>query len=428
MGAACSVIIRYFPEHKTQKHGATAYFGFVLIIASLIAINDETSFPGLSALPVTFGTALLILFTPQQPLLMKLLANKAAVYIGKISYSTYLVHWPIVVYYNYAIMRVPTLLEQTGLVFASFGAGFLLYQLIENRFRLKALSSKEVKTTFVGTLVATLFVCVLGGVVHINEGFKDRFVVDNKNIKTTPHILSPKGNCFLSTKESFEIWNGKHCFIGDYDKEKKTTLLWGDSHINHLVFGINAHKERIQNNVIVFASAGCAPIFQEIPKSRPNCAGNNAHLSKILEQFNVTKVVLASNWQYAKTQGVDIFRLRETVEELYSRGLEVSIINQLPVYPVNNPLYLKLRLSNSSEKIHEWTIKPAKGKKEEKIIASIEFPPTVKVINPFDIFCKKSTCSIIKSANLMVKDAVHLSNAGSELMINSILSKDKDFF
>lgn len=428
LGALCSVLMSYVPEGKAQKCGAIAYFGLLLIITSFIFINEETSFPGVNAFPVTLGTALLILFARQQPLLMRILANKAVVFTGKISYSTYLVHWPIIVYYHYAIMRVPTLLEQSGLVFASFGAGFLFYQLIENKFRLKSLTSKEVKTTFLGTLVATFFVCILGGVVHINEGFKDRFVIDNKNIKPTANILPPEGNCFLSTKESFEIWNGKSCFIGNYDKEKKTTLLWGDSHINHLVFGINAHKERIESNIIVFASAGCAPIFQEIPKSRPNCARNNAHLAEILEQFNVSKVVLASNWQYAKTQGVNIFRLRETIEKLYSRGLEISIINQLPVYPVNNPQYLKLRLSYSTEEISEWAIKPAKGKKEEQIIASMELPALVKVVNPFDIFCNEGACSIIKENKLMVEDAVHLSNKGSELMIDRILSKDKDFF
>lgn len=72
--------------------------GMGAIVASGVLYSRETPFPGVAALLPTVGTALIIMsgglnFTAQA------LRLPPVVYIGKISYSLYLVHWPLIVFF-----------------------------------------------------------------------------------------------------------------------------------------------------------------------------------------------------------------------------------------------------------------------------------------------------------------------------------------
>jgi peptidoglycan/LPS O-acetylase OafA/YrhL len=73
------------------------WLGLGAILATLVVIVPGTPYPGLAALLPTFGSAAVILAGVRRGSVASLLAVPALRFLGRISYSVYLVHWPILV-------------------------------------------------------------------------------------------------------------------------------------------------------------------------------------------------------------------------------------------------------------------------------------------------------------------------------------------
>ena len=109
---------------------ALALAGLLLILVPVATYSEDTAFPGLNALPPCFGTALLICSGPT-PHLGRLFVNRFAVGLGLISYSLYLVHWPLYVFYMFGNPDPISAVEQTGLVTVAIASAFLMYRYVE---------------------------------------------------------------------------------------------------------------------------------------------------------------------------------------------------------------------------------------------------------------------------------------------------------
>lgn len=73
-------------------------FGLGLILTGFVWIDDDSAFPGFAALLPTVGTALLILSVVEgETRLSRLLSTPLMVGTGKLSYSLYLWHWPLII-------------------------------------------------------------------------------------------------------------------------------------------------------------------------------------------------------------------------------------------------------------------------------------------------------------------------------------------
>ena len=68
--------------------------GLGMILASVLLYTEETPFPGFASLLPCLGAALAI-FGGMAPMSGIILRNPVAVWIGKTSYSSYLIHWPV---------------------------------------------------------------------------------------------------------------------------------------------------------------------------------------------------------------------------------------------------------------------------------------------------------------------------------------------
>ena len=78
-----------------------AVAGFVMISVCMILYDQDTDFPGSRAVPVVFGTVLIILFATKDQIVGRILSKKPLVAIGLISYSLYLWHQPIFALFKY---------------------------------------------------------------------------------------------------------------------------------------------------------------------------------------------------------------------------------------------------------------------------------------------------------------------------------------
>ncbi|WP_417495196.1 acyltransferase family protein [Maricaulis sp.] len=153
--------------------GAAGYirksFRFPLIIAGIIGlfaavllIDEAVRFPSWSALIVSVATAAIIL-DGQNSISRHVFGNVAVVYLGKISYALYLVHWPIIVFFNYMNPGQNTTFEIAALLSLMVLISVMLHHGLENPVRYRLLAGSRWTPTRVlsVTLGGAVSICVL---------------------------------------------------------------------------------------------------------------------------------------------------------------------------------------------------------------------------------------------------------------------------
>lgn len=109
--------------------------GLALVTAPIFLYDsDRTLFPGLAALAPSLGAALMIL-SGDSSVMAGLCRSWPAKKIGEISYSLYLVHWPLYVFASYLVVRDLAPTETVTLITANFLFAAALFTLIERPFR-----------------------------------------------------------------------------------------------------------------------------------------------------------------------------------------------------------------------------------------------------------------------------------------------------
>lgn len=109
-------------------------FGFLLIGYAVLTYSHDTPFPGFNALVPCLGAAAL-LFGGGSRWSVVMLANPVMVGVGLISYSLYLAHWPVIVFYRYWTHAPLGMPDQLLVLALSVIIGGLMYRYIEMPFR-----------------------------------------------------------------------------------------------------------------------------------------------------------------------------------------------------------------------------------------------------------------------------------------------------
>lgn len=111
--------------------------GLAMIFGSAFLYSTTTPFPGWTALVPAVGTALVIVAGMRRaPLLHDVVtARRPVQFLGDISYSVYLWHWPLLVLAPFAFARQIGWVEQVGLLVLSLALAWLTKVTVEDRAR-----------------------------------------------------------------------------------------------------------------------------------------------------------------------------------------------------------------------------------------------------------------------------------------------------
>lgn len=106
----------------------------VAVLAPIALYNEQTPFPGFAAMLPVFGTAALI-FTEPSTINRVVLASPPMRFIGLVSYSWYLWHWPTIAFARIALGRELSPILMALAVAASFAAAVISWRFIETPLR-----------------------------------------------------------------------------------------------------------------------------------------------------------------------------------------------------------------------------------------------------------------------------------------------------
>jgi peptidoglycan/LPS O-acetylase OafA/YrhL len=135
--------------------------GLLIIVATAVALPRESEFPGWWALPPTIAALMIIIAGPRAWTNRTILGNRAAVYVGLISYPIYLWHWPLLSFARLVANQTPSRTVRIAVVLITFPLAWTTYEFVEKRARNRIASGAR-STRLLAALVLAIVLAVIG--------------------------------------------------------------------------------------------------------------------------------------------------------------------------------------------------------------------------------------------------------------------------
>ena len=144
--------------------------GIAMIVASAVVFRESTPFPGTAALVPVLGTVLVIVAGAggQRTWAATGLGWGPMRYVGRISYSLYLWHWPLLVFAAIALAALPGPLQAAVAVAGSFALAAATYRWVEDPLRRGQLIGRRPSRNLASALAASgVLVAIALGAGHL---------------------------------------------------------------------------------------------------------------------------------------------------------------------------------------------------------------------------------------------------------------------
>ena len=433
LGSLCA-LLRISCNKVKSKSDYICFFSFIIIFLSVFFFNDKTLHPSFFSLFPVLATCFLILFSEESNSFKRLLQFGPLVVVGLISYSLYILHFPMIAFLKYLDIRMSTNIIFVFLI-CLFLISYFSWVYIETPFRKKNQISKK------KFLRLYFFLSIILASVGLSGHF----------------LIKDKTDDFVNNQ-----FDSPRFFI------KNSIMVLGDSHAGHYVWGLKQYFG--ENKVDDFSSNGCIPFidfdrvdsrFEEgvCPKEMNLAIEKFATEQKyeILIMSNMGPVYLDGttfkNKGEARVKGLKLtlknfdnvddnwklfeIGMRNTFDFLSNLETEKKVFYVVDIpelglterqCDVNGRI---LTFKNFNFILKKPNFKNCFVKEKEYLNRSKRFNdlvnnlgadyPKIKIINTSNFLCKNEVCKGIEDNQKLYKDADHLSKFGS-LYISKFIS------
>ncbi|MEC5397489.1 acyltransferase family protein [Uliginosibacterium sp. H1] len=387
----------------------------VLSIAGLLAIGyaiaryrESMVFPGLSALLPVAGAVAVIAGAGGGGVGNLLLRFPLMQWVGKISYSLYLVHWPLVCLASLLFSLYPMKIRLAILV-GSVVLGWLSWRYVEQPFR-RMNTTAPTRRVMIGfpAACAALLLAIpalqLGTTMLWQQ--HPEAVRFSSALKTDASYFRT-GICFLTPKyDNMSHFQQEKCLGARAHDDG--VLVIGDSHAANLVTGLAARYPHL--NVLQATAAGCRPTYTT--SGPAHCVGMVRYIYDEWlprDGAHVRHVVIAGRWEAS-----DLPELRRAVAHLRSHGKDVVVVGPSLEYYVPVPLIL------AYEQISGLPLQGRLIKRERLQLDQHfrrELAQEVTYFSPNTTLCSSEGCRLVHEGAPTLFDRDHFTPAGVELLV-----------
>jgi len=344
--------------------------GLLGIILPAFTYTSQTPFPGWNAIPPVVGTVCLIFATGQFPELSigRLLSWKPLVGLGLISYSFYLWHWPVIVYFNLRFRNLVGVYSGVPLVL-SLGLAILSWWLVETPVRRSAWWASRRRLVY-GALAGNLLVIAMGQSFIHTDGWISRYnaqeqlLIEDMTWKGDEYGIGLNGELEFEQLPSL----GQPLETGN----RLDLLAWGDSHLRTLgpLLDEFARQQNITGKIIAHRGVPPLPgVSMPYHTGVPPLAMLNRgdEVLQLLEQYRPRHLLLVCRWnvlteginrvdppvshrKYALSDDRETYSVNKPPEEILGqalgrlndycreRGITLWLVKQLPETSEANPV------------------------------------------------------------------------------------------
>ena len=408
--------------------------GLAAVLLAVFTFDKTTVFPGWAALVPVLGTTALIWSGARGPTLAgQLLSLRPMVWIGLLSYSLYLWHWPIYVYANAISIDGIQPPEALGWIALAVTLAWLSLRFVELPFREKRVFASR-SSVLVGGLASIAVLAVVGSAIRSADGVPQRLSGKALEYAQSREWKAGQTDCMqLSTDKALD----KVCLVGGDQEVAPTKMFWGDSHTAALLPAIAGNAGRDVHPVWLYSLTACPPIIDE--HLRQQCKDFNKRNMALVLERGIKDVVLAANWSlyiYGREDGdgdkqflLDrkdnmaqaeqrlAVGLKAQVAELRAAGVQVWLFKEVPLQHKSfiDRLTSLARIGRSAEGLgRPLNEHLARQQFFTSLFGSMSAADSgIHVIDPTPLMCKDGLCMIDVDGHSQYKDADHLSDAGS---------------
>jgi peptidoglycan/LPS O-acetylase OafA/YrhL len=421
LGTALALQIIPAPRSQMLRE-VLAAFGVLGIVCSIFLLSANTPFPGENALlPSAAAAAIILAGNEGSTLASRLLSRKPLVFIGLISYSLYLWHWPLLVFSKIAVSEKFDFSASAShllLAVLSIAIATMSWRFVETPFRSgNRRPSMRMIFIFGLTCVATTVVSAL--ILSSRHGQMGRFPHSVDEIsdyldyaKTHPdefRLIFGSGSCYLDRREAVAHYNEQGCLKPTPGKQQ--VLIFGDSHAANLRPGLESAFPNVK--FLQATSSSCPPTLAQNRSSTPEC---KQFVSKVLNEFipakSISMVLLDAFWSQS-----DLANLTDTVALLQRRGVRVVVFGPFPVYDSNLPRLLAQSITSRDSHYAAKHLVSQEETLDEQMSRMAHEKWHVPYVSPLKTLCPGNTCiEYVASGVPLEFDTSHLTLQGSRYL------------
>lgn len=427
---------------------ALGWLGLALIVTPMLAYSEAIRFPGFAALLPTAGTACLI--NSRDSLInRRLLSSRPMIFVGLVSYSWYLWHWPLLSFARIVCGGLLSVSRGALIAVISLVLATLSRRFIEQPFRNSRTPTAHLFVRY-AMLVALLGATPLFGYRY--SGWPSRLP---ELVKVEAAVRETEHNVCLTGFDESTPRLRAGCVMGGAGPK---LALWGDSHAAALGPAMQQLAVGHDYGFQQLTKAACPPLptAQQRWALRPTfertCAAfNHAVLQRVLSDHSIKVVVLAGLWSsfcsddgngdcYSENTQAGQQRLEsrnhrdlhsvllETITLLKASGKRVFIVTDIPRFAVdpmsivrNSVITSRGELASllSSQVFSLGPVDEASLIKPADTITEIEIRQAAseggaQIIDLARNLCPASRCRFWDNGVLLYADSGHLTTAGAE--------------
>jgi peptidoglycan/LPS O-acetylase OafA/YrhL len=424
---------------------ACALGGLLAIVASAILYTPATRFPGESALLPCLGALLFIhAGSGGRSLAGAWLSSAPATFVGRISYSLYLWHWPLLVAARYLLFRPLQGPLELGLyAAASTALACASWRWVEQPFRTRGagpLPSR--RQVFRATAVITSAGLGFALVVHAGQGLPARFQQPARGFAAAALDTNPeRRRC--DRLSPGRIAAGQACMLGAAGPAAPTFVLIGDSFGDAAAPGIDVSARALGLKGLSLTYSGCFPLLGA-RQDNPACDRfMDAAVDYVTTHPAVRDVVLVGRWTsallgdrfgQARTQGWfvqdtqsterSVGENRRVFERSFDRllvaldGRRIAVVAYIPEqrYDVPRALALSATFGYPAQPALPVAMHERRQGELRDALARLRTRHPFDVVDAGRALCGAVVCDVLRDGVPLYADDNHLSTHGAQAL------------
>lgn len=358
-------VVSFLPTSGRRRDGQLEILSWLSLCGIFIAtfsFSSSTPFPGTAALiPCGAAAALIYANASQLTRVGLLLSSRPLVYVGLISYSLYLWHWPVLVFLRYVSIDNPSVPQRIMALAASFVFAHLSYRFVEIPFR-KSLLQNTGGVVLKSALLSSFVVIAFSAIVVSLDGVRSRFSVTTLKLLDVAPLPDQLATYDIDKVTRGELPSlgiaGRQNEVGGVQKvgelpESLDFVVWGDSHALPLSRLMDKTARDLKLAGKLACLPGCVPVLDAWRPSAEMMERNwNRAVFEWICDNDVRNVILVCRWE-ARIEvdhivSSDTFNrgaedamrvlqrgLTQTISSLERRGIGVVVLGQVPLQKVD---------------------------------------------------------------------------------------------
>jgi peptidoglycan/LPS O-acetylase OafA/YrhL len=436
-GIACMVPVALL----TNKYGKSivSWASLLVVLGAAMWFRPGEAFPGSRAVSPALATALMLIVGAAEISAGagKMLAHPILQWFGRLSYSWYLWHWPLLIYAAVIFPRI-SIYGRLVAVMVALLAAFLTQHAIENpvRFNRRLMSRPVLCLGLAGVLMVVSLSISLGS-YRLSKSRE--LVPGQRMLQALVDEFSPLSNsgCIANFGET----HAHPCVFGD--KQSDTTVaLFGDSHAAHWFPAFEKIAQERKWKLVTFLKFACptadVPVFNfRLGRVETECAEWRADAMTQITALHPNLIVVGNSSSYVNTpnrpEGYGTSTAaeweegtRRTVAAFDRAGLRTVVFHDVPLPRMDVPICLSRAMA------HRWyseawctsprtdALDPDVLRAEQEAVIGLR---AVSVVDFSDVFCDALTCEVEVKGEPIYRDQDHMDAAFSRSLAPMLLSK-----